>query len=321
MPERIVSRLRTGLRHGRRGDGKGLSRSAAGAMPSRAAAWVAAMFMMMSLPPAAAQGASVALADTLGPAVSAQAGDAPGGGAGAPARTEALTLGMAYVVPPHVPGSKVRTPEGLAPLLAERLDKRLPLRAVPASRAAVAADGPGLRKVDALLLPLGPGDARAQDAVVILTGYRAGIMAIMRTDTDIRRWEDLRGRTVCLAEGGGLAGQMQARYGAIEKVYRAPADALLDLRIGGCDATVHDSTMLEALLEFPEWRKFSARLPVQQERDLAFVVPRDDTGLARTLESQVAEWRQSGLLATLTRQAARDIAFEVYLDQEVPDCH
>lgn len=235
-----------------------------------------------------------------------------------------LTLGMAYIVPPHVPGSKVRTPEGLAPLLAERVGRQLPLRelAVHTDTArAGASDASDAQQADVLLLALDAQEAGHAQGMVIPTGYRAGIMAIMRTDTDIHRWEDLRGRTVCLAEGSGLAGHMQARYGAIEKVLRAPADALLDLRIGGCDATVHDSTMLDALLEFPEWRKFSARLPIQQERDLVFILPDDDPALARTLQAQVREWREAGLLAKLTAQAARDIAFEVYMDQEVPDCH
>jgi len=233
-----------------------------------------------------------------------------------------LALGMAYVVPPHVPGSKVRTPEGLAPLLAERLAKQLPVQpvAVPQTDAFSPA-GQGLQQVDALLLPLGDEAAVRPRAVVIPSGYRSGIMAIMRTDTDIRRWEDLRGRTVCLAEGSGLAGRMQAEYGAIEKVFRAPADALLDLRIGGCDAAVHDSVMLEALLEFPEWKKFSARLPVQHEKDLAFVLPENDPALVQLVRVQVKKWQDAKLLAKLTKQSARDIAFEVYMDQEVPDCH
>ena len=266
--------------------------------------------------------ASLALCAALSPAL---AGEAAGVGPEAEAGqaqevTPPLTLGMSYVVPPHVPGAKVRTPEGLAPLLAERLEKYLPLKPVqagtPAAASATAPVG-----VDAWLLAVNEEEARQQGGQVIPTGYRAGIMAIMRTDTDIKRWEDLRGRIVCLAEGSGLAGQMQARYGAREKVLRAPADALLDLRIGGCDATVHDSTMLEALLKFPEWQKFSARLPVQQERELAFIVPEQAAALADVLQSQVQNWQQGDLLARLTLQAARDIAFEVYMDQEVPDCH
>lgn len=233
----------------------------------------------------------------------------------------AITLGMDYVVPPHVPGAKVRTPEGLAPLLVEHLAREVPVQPVPArTSSGTAGETAATDAPDALLVAVDASEVGA-GARVIPTGYRAGIMGIMRTDTDIRRWDDLRGRIVCLTEGSGLAGQLQARYGAIEKVFRAPADALLDLRIGGCDAAVHDSTMLEALLAFPEWQKFSARLPVQQERDLAFVVNRDDPALVQALQSRVRQWQKADLPAKLTRQSANDIAFEVYLDQEAPDCH
>lgn len=266
--------------------------------------------------------AALAVAALLASPVSASTGAPASHAAPASAAGEPLKLGMPYVVPPHQPGAKVRTPEGLAPILAERLATHLPIAPVEVESPEKAVTAPaGQAAVDALLLLVATGENAPAQAVFIPTGYRAGIMAIMRTDTDIKRWEDLKGRTVCIAEGGGLAGQLQARYGAIEQVYRAPADALLNLRIGTCDAAVHDSTMLQALLEFPEWKKFSAQLPVLQERDLAFVVSPGNEEVARVLQTQVAEWRQDDLLKKLTRQAARDIAFEVYLDQEVPDCH
>lgn len=258
-------------------------------------------------------------ATLLGLAVGCVLAGASATATGGTAAAQPLTLGMSYVVPPHAAGAKVRTPEGLAPVLAERLGKTLRLQAVPVGPG-VAANFAG-DPADALLLPLSAAEAGQAAGQVIPTGYRAGIMAIMRTDTDIHQWSDLRGRTVCLAEGSGLAGRLQTDYGAVEKIFRAPADALLDLRIGGCDAAVHDSTLLEAVLEFPEWQKFSARLPVRQERDLAFVVPAHATALADTLRSQAHAWQQDDLLQRLTRQAARDIAFEVYMDQEVPDCH
>src|SRR5690606_9156293 len=210
--------------------------------------------------------------------------------------------------------------EGPAALLAERLSKSLPLETVQLADGAKA-KAKAEAEADARLVPLTPEELAAQAEAVIPTGYRAGLMAIMRTDTDIHRWEDLRDRTVCLAEGSGLAGERQARYGAIEKVYRAPADALLDLRIGGCDATVHDSTMLHALLAFPEWRKFSAQLPIQEERELAFVVSDPAADWVQEVRSAVRNWQSQKLLAKLTQQSAHDIAFEVYMDQEVPDCH
>ena len=238
------------------------------------------------------------------------------------ATVQQIDLALPYV-PPHIAGAKVRTPETLAPLLVDRLSKERPvnLLALATTQADSSGTAPLSTHADAFLIPLDVEQPQTDEAVVIPTGYRAGVMAIMRTDTDIERWEDLRGRIVCLTEESGLAGQLHERYGATEKLYRAPADALLELRIGGCDATVHDSTMLHALLEFPEWEKFSARLPVQDVREWAFVLPQADAALTELLQNRAREWQDSGLLAKLTQQSARDIAFEVYMDQEVPDCH
>lgn len=146
-------------------------------------------------------------------------------------------------------------------------------------------------------------------------------MAIMRTDTDIKSWEQLKGRTVCVAEDGKYVGKLAETYGATEQVYRAPADSLLALRIGECDAAVHDDTMLKALLRFPEWKKFSASLPPGNAASQYFLVPADDRELADRLRKLVAGWQRTGYYGKLIAEMTHDIAFEVYLDQTVPDCH
>src|SRR5690606_14975281 len=101
--------------------------------------------------------------------------------------------------------------------------------------------------------------------------YAVGPMAIMRTDTDIRGWKDLAGRTVCMDGGGRYLGEVAERFGAIELVYPTATDALLAVRVGQCDAAVQDDRFLEALLKFPEWKKFSASLPAYRHEDLVWV--------------------------------------------------
>src|SRR5690606_11021845 len=120
---------------------------------------------------------------------------------------------------------------------------------------------------------------------------------------------------VCLAEGGRYVGAMAERYGAKEMIYRAPADALLALRIGECDAAVHDETMLKALLKLPEWKKFSAQLTQQEKEPLVFVADADDAKMVSTLRQLTKTWKSKRQLAALTQSRANDIAFEVYLDQ------
>ncbi|MEB2400718.1 MAG: transporter substrate-binding domain-containing protein [Alcaligenaceae bacterium] len=253
-------------------------------------------------------------------AVLAFAATSAGAAGGAQPVSDRVTVGLHYVAPPFVGGSKVRTPEALdadlAAALAERLHKPLRAVALDESRDAV----PRLDGRDAVLAAL--DEAQLPDgAVAVPSGYVARPMAIMRSDTDIKTWEQLKGRTVCLSEGGLYVGSMAARFGALEKPQRAPADSLLALRIGECDAAVHDDVMLKELLKLPEWKKFSASLPPGPARPLTFVLPGENAAAIVAARKLASEWKASRRLAELNRRRVQDIAFEVYLDQVVEDCH
>jgi polar amino acid transport system substrate-binding protein len=232
-----------------------------------------------------------------------------------------LVAGVSHVVPPYVGGAKFRTPEGMETVFADELAKRLQvtLTSVPATanRAHLLSTG----KADVVLVALPPGEQLGRSTAIVPTGYAAGPMAIMPTNTNIKTWEQLKGRPVCISEKSAYIGTIAAKYGAIEKKFNAPADSLLALRTGQCDAAVHDSTMLNDLIRLPEWKKFSARLPAGPGVPLVFVVPAADTGTVAFLKQVAGEWQANGYLNQLVTKTARQIAFEVYLEQDVPDCH
>jgi len=229
---------------------------------------------------------------------------------------QTVTVAMRYVEPPFKGGSKVRTPEDIDGVLASQLAARLnrTLRAEPLASAKAA--HPRIALVGL------PGNLESTgDDVIVFTGYVSRPMAIMRTDTDITSWSQLKGRSVCVSEGGAYVGRIAAEYGAIEKVFPAPADSLLALRTGGCDAAVHDDVMLKELLKLPEWKKFSANLTSDEASRLAFVLPADAAEPVAAARELAKAWKTNAYLSTLNTQRVRDIAFEVYLDQTVPDCH
>jgi len=242
----------------------------------------------------------------------------------------AVRIGQDYVPPAYTAGAKFRTPEGIDVILAEDIAKRLNLKLDSVRNAGNSGDGKAAQalkgaRADITLVTVEESAARSgpttDGSVLIPTGYSAGAMAIMRTDTDIRKWEQLKGRTVCLSEGGPYVGQMAARYGAVEKVMRAPADSLLAVRIGQCDAAVHDDTMLKELLKLPEWKKFSAQLPPQSRSALMIKVPAVDSGAIAYVRQTVTEWSRGDFWPVLKKKWTNTVAFEVYLDQNVPDCH
>jgi polar amino acid transport system substrate-binding protein len=51
------------------------------------------------------------------------------------------------------------------------------------------------------------------------------------------------------------------------------------------------------------------------------VVPANDTKTIAALRQVANAWITAGYADTLAKKAVQAIAFEVYLDQDVPDCH
>ncbi len=234
-----------------------------------------------------------------------------------------LKVAMHYVAAEFVPGSadKFRTPENVEHALAQDLAQRLQATArIVKGDAGTAPAQFKSGKSDLLLVTLPEKMSLPATLVTVPVGYVAAPMAIMRTDTTIKTWEQLKGRTVCVPASSRYRG-LAASYGAKEMPVRAATDALLGVRIGSCDATIHDAALLEELLKLPEWKKFSARLAPPAGAPLVLVLPAGDRKLHAWAQEVVQQWRTNIYPQQHLRVMARNIAFEVYLDQDVPDCH
>ncbi|WP_323000403.1 transporter substrate-binding domain-containing protein [Castellaniella sp.] len=229
--------------------------------------------------------------------------------------TEGWRLGVAQVPAAPVPGAKPRTPVRIELLAAQTTQGSAPVQAVALDRA--------LEQLrDGILdawVGVVPADLALPDGVSRRdVDWSASPLAILRTDTDIHDWTALAGRTVCLSADGRHVGELSARYAAIEQVYPAAADALLALRTGQCDAAVEDEGFLRELLKYPEWRKFSAQLaPYRQEK----LTQLRRTDLPAAGRDALRQALSPAALRQTAREQAKAIAFEVYLDQTVPDCH
>ncbi|MBO9357500.1 transporter substrate-binding domain-containing protein [Bordetella petrii] len=238
-----------------------------------------------------------------------------------------LVVGVPYLAPPAVAGAKVRTPERLDTVMAQRLGERLelPVKVVqidPARRAEALADG----TVDVLLADRVAGHSEpgfdGADTQVVPAGYAARPKAVIRGDTALRNWDQVRGRSVCMATAAFQAQALAARWGATVRTYRVPSDALVAVREGTCDIGLIDDTAWGALMQFPEWKKFSATLPLDgPPAERVWLTRAGDPASVRWLAAAMRQWQQQGVWQAMARKWARDVAFDVYLDQEVPDCH
>ncbi|OZI56212.1 transporter substrate-binding domain-containing protein [Bordetella genomosp. 4] len=265
-----------------------------------------------------------------------------------------LVVGVPYLAPEPAAGAKIRTPERLDTVMAQRLGQQLglPVKVVqvdPARRLSALAAG----DVDVLIADRVPdpgaakhsGDARAassaampstlldesrlnlatsdgQGTAAIPTGYAARPKAIIRSDTKLRQWKDVKGLTVCMSSAAFHAQALATQWGATVRPYRVPSDALVAVREGGCDVGLIDDVAWAPLMKFPEWKKFSSTLDEAGPRvERVWLVSTNDRVTRAWLTDAMQQWRREGIVQGMVDKWARDVAFDVYLDQEVPDCH
>lgn len=254
----------------------------------------------------------------------AASGAAPADGLGAARQRGELVVGVPYLAPAPEAGAKIRTPEGLDHAMAEKLAQELgvPFRlrqvaVADAARLLAAGD------VDVVLADRAqPAPGLPSELATVATGYAARPKAIIRSDTRMRQGGDARGRSVCMAEAAVGAQALAHSWGAVVRIYRVPSDALVAVREGSCDIGLIDDVVWEPLMRFPEWKKFSATLAADGARhERVWLLPAADTAGQAWLAERMREWARAGAWKALPAKWARDVAFDVYLDQEVADCH
>ncbi|MBL0920112.1 MAG: transporter substrate-binding domain-containing protein [Hydrogenophaga sp.] len=169
-----------------------------------------------------------------------------------------------------------------------------------------------------LVLTRAAGNASGRS---LATGYRSGLGVSMRSDTPVRHWQDLKGRVVCTSADNVQAQEQAVRLGAQLQLHAAPAQALVQVRMGGCDAAVLDHAQLGPLLARKEWTKFTAALPATEAAPLVARVAPAREALQAHLQRAVNALDDPALWAQRHQTWASNVAFEVYYDQTGPDCH
>jgi polar amino acid transport system substrate-binding protein len=234
-----------------------------------------------------------------------------------------LRVAVIHVTPAAAPGAKVRTEDRLDTPAVKALAAALNLPAqlvqlAPDQAARALAEG----SVDLALYSLPTDTANWSGVTPVPTSYRTYPKAVIRSDTQIRSQADLAGRIVCIARTAAHAAEQATRAGATLLPFTVPSDALVAVREGKCDLGLIDQTVWQPLMQYPEWKKFSATLELADApRTLTWLVPADKAHEAQWLQARMQQWDRAGQWTAFSKKWATDVAFDVYLDQEVPDGH
>lgn len=127
--------------------------------------------------------------------------------------------------------------------------------------------------------------------------YRNGGAAVFLKNSGIKRWEDLRGKPVCLSQGSNYGKPLSEEYGAQLKGFRGASESLLALRGGNCVAAVHDGTLIYPLVnEAAEWAAYEAPLDELITSPSVMWVRKGEKDTAAAISAVIEQWHRSGWL-------------------------
>ena len=216
----------------------------------------------------------------------------------------------------YEPGTQ--NPVGFAVDLARDLGDKLGVetRIVPvvaANRAVFLQQG----KVDLLIANMTVTPERAAQLDYVPTPYeQLGGALVAPRDSGISRWEDVRGKTVCISQGASFQQPLVRDYQVRLKAFRGQSEVLLALRGGTCDAVVLNSPIMHELMRNPEWAGFE--IPVAQDlipADSVIWLRKGEPRLLNLLDRVVQDWHGSGWLL------ARGAAYQMIASPLILDLH
>ncbi len=128
--------------------------------------------------------------------------------------------------------------------------------------------------------------------------YKVGGAAVALKSSGIARWEDLRGKAVCVSQGSSYAKPLAAEYGAQVKGFKGSAESLLALRGNNCVAAVHDSTLIYPLLKSnADWKGYVAPIADTISPAPSVVWTRKgEADTAAAVDKIIRNWHRTGWL-------------------------
>ncbi|KPX48448.1 putative ABC transporter exported solute-binding protein [Pseudomonas syringae pv. helianthi] len=159
-------------------------------------------------------------------------------------------------------------------------------------------------KVDLLIANMQFTEERAQILDYVPTPYEeVGGAALVRKGSGISKWEDLKGKPVCVSQGSNFIKPLQEVYGAQIEAFRSQSESLLSQRGNGCVAAVHVSPTMRTLLANEEWSGYQVPVPNGLIPSSSVIwVRKGEHDIQARVDAIVRDWHRSGWLIELGKR-------------------
>ena len=159
-------------------------------------------------------------------------------------------------------------------------------------------------EIDVVVATLGDNLARRRLVHMVEPQYYGdGANVLMRENSGISSWEDLRGRTLCSVQGS-IWNRLAAQRLLVTTIsLNSTREAALALRNGHCVGWLYDEVNLLSALASGEWEGFAVSLPTRFVAPWAIAIRKEEGGgpLDRLLGDTLAKWHREGFLQELEK--------------------
>lgn len=155
-------------------------------------------------------------------------------------------------------------------------------------------------QIDLIIATLSDTPERRRVVHMVEPGYFADATNLLiRDDSPITSWNELKGRKICGVQGAIYNKPAQQNQGAEVVAFAGLTEAFAALKSGTCEGLVYADQILRETVEDKQiWQGYTVRLEPFNEIPWAFAIRKSaaDTDYARFLSDTVREWHKSGFM-------------------------
>ena len=195
-------------------------------------------------------------------------------------------------------GYNVELAEGVAKALGVGLET---VQVQPSNRVQFLQQG----KVDILIANMQWTQERSEIMSFVPTPFEeVGGAAIARKGSGIKRWEDVKGKPVCVSQGSNFTKPLAEQYGAEIKAFRGQPESLLALKGGNCVMAVHVSpTLRELVAGNADWKDYEIVSPSELIPSPSVIwVRKGEADAQAAIDKVVQHWHATGWLIDVEKK-------------------
>ena len=132
--------------------------------------------------------------------------------------------------------------------------------------------------------------------------YASGTNVMAKKSENLKSWEQLKGKKVCLIQGSFYNKELQEKYGIEGVAFPGTAEAYSALRNGNCVAFAYDDTAIQGELQKPEWKDYDMPLDSILVQPWGLAVKLGEKDFADFMSKVVTDWHKTGFIEQLEKK-------------------